>query len=455
MASQISIQKKTFNQNKAIEAYLSSIVFDDKSQQVADILMLIESPFYDVKTNDAISQIFHKFHTNTHTHPALPVFAYLSMLSAWTVQNKTTCRIPLTRKPTELDTWVLLLSETGATKSLSIGTIQELLPKNPETGRPVVEANFIQPASNAALIQQLDELPDHRGYWQQDEAAQFMKQIDQFTGPLAGVNQTMLITKDHGTVDRATKKDGKKQVKNPVLTVLMINTIDSMIRSMSQESMTNGIFRRFTTAWAGKDSYTSKKDFGDMGLFSLKDIQDETLEQTLLSVFTQRIQNVEYTFTPGCVKLYNKTFKTFWEKQYCKFLSQHENYFRTYMMEAWKYAVFHHITFKKAGREVDEFSLQWGMKVSMYLLNSLQSFIARKANERLAEIPYIKTKIEKFQEFIVENEKKEFFGIRAICRKFNMSKDEAMSLLSSIKTHDKKFQTKLYDDLKKYQGSKS
>lgn len=433
-------------ERQMVDSYIKSIALNDTAQQVADIMLLVDNPFVDVKTNDAISLIFHRFYKHTNSHPALPIFTFLAMISAWCVENRATCQIPLTKKPTELDTWVLLLADTGATKSLSASIISDAMPKNLETGRPLVESNFVMPASNASFVQQLVDLPNHRGYWKQDESSQFIKQIDQNTGALAGINGTMLMTKDHGTIGYGTKANNLS-IEGPVLTVLMINTINSMISAMSEESMQNGMFRRFTTAWAGKDTFDTAREFGDIALYDIKEMADSILEDELAAIFGQDIADKNYTFSPACERLYKSTFKTFWERQYQRFLSEHEVYYRTYMMEAWRYAVFHHVLHKKPGSIVDEYSLQWGLKVSMFLLNSLQHYIDRKSNR--AEVPAVKEKIEKFMDFIRENEHKDHFGMRAVCRKFTMSKAEVFSMLATIKIHNPKFKTALFEELKK------
>lgn len=433
-------------ERQMVEAYLRSIALNDSAQQVADIMLLVESPFIDSKSNDAISMLFHRFYKHTNTHPALPIFTFLSILSAWCVERRATCMIPLTKAPSELDTWVMLLADTGATKSLSASIISGALPTDPESDRPVVEPNFILPVSNASFVQQLAELPEHRGYWRQDEASQFIKLIDQNTGPLAGVNGTMLMTKDHGSIGYAVKGN-KMTIEGPVLTVLMINTIKAMCGALSEESIHNGIFRRFCVAYAGRDSFTSAKPFAETALFNIKELADQPLEDELAAIFCQDILDKNFTFSPACERLYKSTFKTFWERQYAKFLGDHEVYFRTYMMESWRYAVFHHLLHKRPGTKVGELSLQWGLKVSMFLLNSLQQFIDKKANR--AEVPFVKEKIDKFMDFIKENEGKDHFGMRAVCRRFTMTRAEVLSMLASIKTHAPKFKTALFEELKK------
>lgn len=432
-------------ERQMVDSYLRAIALNDTAEEVADILMLVDNPLVDVQTNDAISMIFHRFYKHTPAHPALPIFTFLSMLSAWCVKSKATCQIPMMDTPAELDTWVMLLSDTGAMKSLSAAIITRAMPLNPITGRPLIESNFVLPVSNGSYVQQLADLPDHRGFWKQDEASQFIKLVDATTGPLAGVNGSMLITKDHGNIGYGTK-DNPASVDGPVLTVLMINTIKAMIGAISEESMNNGMFRRFTTAWAGRDSFDGSKPFAETALINMKAVNDDVLQGELAAIFTQSIEGNAYTFSHPCTRLYTSTFKTFWERQYSRFLSNHEVYFRTYMMESWRYAVFHHILHKKPGLVVDEYSLQWGLKVSMYLLNSLQQFINAQANR--AEVPNVKQKIDKFMDFIRANEGKPYFGMREISRKFTMKKEEIFGMLRSIKVHDPKFKTSLFELLK-------
>jgi len=440
-------------EKKMVDQYLKSIALNNEAQSVADIMLIVDNPFVDTKKNDAISDIFHRFFKNTDTHPALPLFSYFSMLSAWCVQSKAVFTIPnATKRSYELDTWVLLLSETGASKSLASNIIDDAMPQDIETGTPLIQPNFVQPASNASLVEQMEQLPNHRGFWRQDEASQFIKQIDNIAGPLASMKQSLMIIKDHGNLDYATKSGGKKRIRNPVLTVFMINTIKAMQKAMSDDSMYDGTFRRFTVAMAKKtaDDLQGKK-FEDTGLYDIDAITDGGLESSLDNIFSQQIEGNVYTFTPACKTLYMTTFNVFWVRQYQRFMSEQKSYYRTYMMEAWRYAVFHHLTHKKSGTIVDELSLQWGLKVSMYLLNSLQQFISSKVDIKTVEPE--KQFIKKLSDFIKENENKTGFGIRAVCRKFSMNKDTIMSNLLALRTHDKKFKTALFEDLKAYENN--
>ncbi|HBI02084.1 MAG TPA: hypothetical protein DDY18_10745, partial [Flavobacterium sp.] len=413
-------------ERKMIEKYIRSFALNNEAQQIADILMLVDNPFIDRTDNDLISLIFHRFYKHTDIHAALPLFTYFSYLSAWCVINNVNYKVPLTSKSYELDTWVCLLAESGASKSLSESILSSSLPTNPETNERIIKSDIAMPASNASLVTQIAELKNNRGYWKQDEASQFMKQVDQNTGPLASIKQTLLLVKDHSNLTYATKSDGKTTIEKPVLTVLFINTIKAMKAAFSEESMIDGTFRRFTIAMAKKsENYYGAKEFSDTALYCLDEINDEILNNAMIEVFSQNIEDTSFTFTNACTKLYKQTWKIFWEKQYIKFLSENEAYFRTYMMEAWKYAIFHHLTHKKSGTIVDEYSLQWGLKVSMYLLNSLQEFI--KSNVTKPDVDNETSRIKSIMGFIKENEDKQGFGIRSLCRKFHLKKDEVMS----------------------------
>lgn len=432
--------------NKSVDGFLKCLALNDEPGSILEITSIVENPFYEKKNNDAISMIFQKFTKNTSINPALPIFCFLGLMSAWCVANKATCLVPRTKKPTELDTWVMVLANSGAYKSLSLKVLSDALPISIETDRPLVEPNFVQPASNAAFVEQLKNLPDHRGFWQQDEASQFLKQVDSLTGPLASIKQTMLITKDHGNIDYATKNGGNITVRHPVLTVLMLNTIDAMKKAITEDSMLDGMFRRFTVAIAD-DEQSESKGFEKTALFDLDKLSDENLEIEFDRIFSQSIYEQNYTFDDACVDLYCKTFEYLWVRQFKAFMAQQQNFYRTYMMESWKYAVFHHIIYKKEGSVIGADSLQFGLRVSLYMLHSFQKFLSKSVDR--SEVRSERLKFERMISYIKENETKSAFNMRAFCRKFNLKKDDAISYLVAIKENRKDVKTKLFDEIKK------
>lgn len=421
-----------------IENFLNSVIFANSPESISDVLSIIENPFINRKDIDATSLIFHRFYKHTDIPIALPVFGFFSMVSAWLVFNKTTMKVPFTLKPTELNTWIMALAESGANKTMSFNQLMRMLPINPETGKPVVSPNVAKPNGAKAMIQQLAALPDNRGFWFQDEAAQMFKGIEQPGSPMSEVKEILLKIKDGDKVERLNSRE-YVSAEGTVMTQFFINTIDSMAKTLSEESMNDGLFRRYQVAIAEKDD----RDFTDFSLYKLDELLDETLSTELGLMFSQDVSDKQYSFSIGCANLYDECFKMFWKRQYSKFMTGAENVYRTYMMEAWKYAVFHHVINKRSGFVVDESSLQYGLKVSMFLLNSLQSFIKYRAGHKSIQVQ--QSKLEKLVEFIMANESKKGFGSRAVQRKFTMKKDELVECLKSIKVHSPKFKTKLFD----------
>lgn len=431
-------------ENKMIKNLLNSISLQNTPESIADILSIVENPFINRATSDIPSLIFHRFYKNTDVPVALPLFSFFSVLSAWCVQNKASYRVPLAgERVYELDTWVMALAPSGSAKTMSMGEVIDLIPINPETDKPVVAPNFDRPNGPAAMVQQLQKLPDGRGFWFQDEASQMFKLVEQPGHPMAEIKEFLLKMKDHKEITRITKDEVIKT--NPiVMTQFFINTIDSMAKAISEESVRDGTLRRYQFAVANRD----ERKFEDFALYDLDKIGDDILSEAIVKLFSQNIEENVYRFTDGCYEMYMMAFKMFWSKQYSKFMEASQTLYRTYMMESWKYAIFHHLFHKKEGMLVDEYSLQWGLKVSMYLLNSLQNFLMYRLNATKEDIESQTDLITKVKAFIIEHEDKPGFAPRSVYRKFTIKKEDLISILRALKNKDKTFKSSLYEKLK-------
>lgn len=427
-------------QELMIENFVNSVIFANAPESISDILGIIESPFINRKDIDATSLIFHRFYKHTDIPIALPVFGFFSMVSAWLVLSKTTMKVPFTNKPTELNTWIMALAQSGSNKTMAFNQLLRMLPTDPSTGEPIVSPNIAKPNGAKAMIQQLASLPDNRGYWFQDEAAQMFKGIEQPGSPMSEVKEILLKIKDGEKVERLNSRE-YVSAEGTVMTQFFINTIDSMARTLSEESMNDGLFRRYQIAIAEKDD----RDFTDFSLYKLDSLLDDVLLNELAVMFSQDVCEKQYSFSQECIDLYQECFKTFWGRQYKTFMTGSENVYRTYMMESWKYAVFHHVINKTEGLVVGDKSLQYGLKVSMFLLNSLQSFIKYRAGHKSIQVQ--QSKVDKLLDFIMANDHKKGFGTRAVQRKFTLTKIELKEFLKSIKANNPKFKTKLYDVL--------
>lgn len=430
--------------NDLTESYLNSIIFNDEPSNIQDILPLINNPFVNRKTNDALSMLFHRFYKNTDIPLGIPVFSFYSYLSAFCLLNRATMKVPKTRKNTELDTWIMLLAPSGASKSLSNDLIGNLIPVDLD-GNKVIEPNIAKPNGPVGMIKQLANIPEKRGFWIEDEAAQMFKGIEQVVGPMSEMRDYLLKLKEGQKIERLTSKE-HIEIKDFRMTQLFINTIDSMANTLTDQSMHDGLFRRYQVAIATKDE---ERPIEEHALYNLSNVIDDTVEDAFNTLFSQNIYENNYTFEDGCEEVYSVCFKHFWLKQYKKFMSNDESKYRTYMMESWKYAVFNHILHKRAGTVISCEDLQYGLKVSMYLLNSLQHFVKFRAKTLELKLPVKKDRIEQIMDFIRSMENAKDFGNRMVQRKFNMKKDELILILNSIKTHQPNFKTKLFSLLEK------
>lgn len=427
--------------NELIRSFQDSIIFNNTAEPISNILSIIDSPFLDRKGNDILSILFHRFYINTDIPIALPVFGFLSLLSAFCVKNFTTIVIPFSAKKTELATWIMCLAPTGSSKTLASEIIEKMVPEI--AGEKAIEQNFFKPNGPAAFVQNLSELPNGRGFWKQDEASQTFKVMEQIGHPMAEVKEYLLLMKDNKPIMRQNAQ--KKIQSDPVvMTQLFINTIDSMARNISDESMSDGLIRRYQFAMAKTDDRKGT----DYPLYRLdRIVEDQIVLDEMRNIFTQDVFEKHYIFNEKCSVLFNEMYEVFWKKQYEKWMFGADNIYRTYLMEAWKYAAFHHIIHKKEGYIVDADSMEWALKVVMFLLNSFQNFIAFRASKGKSAqgVSVEENKIEKFMNFIKENENKIGFGIRGFCRKFHVKKEEAFRMLKAIKVHNPKFRTKLFE----------
>jgi len=433
-------QELTYLNNKALDIVNEEDLFE--------IMSLIPQPFIvnDKDPNlDALSLIYNKFLENTEIPLTLPIFSFLSFLSAYCVKSNVTYTIPLSDDKSSLDTWITILAPSGSAKTFSNSQIKKVIPTD-LNGDKLIEQNFIKPNGPAKFIEELSNLPETKdgnsqwGFWIEDEVSQMFKQVEQIGSPLSEIKEYLLKAYDHEKLTRKSKKE-TFETKNIILTLLFINTFESYVNNISNESMTDGLMRRFNLIYTEKDK---KRDFTDFALYDIKKIRDETLENNLSDLFFSIKKDVNYTFSDDCYRLYIKYFKIFWNRKYKNILgSEKENFYRTYMMQSWKFAVFYHLILKREGTEIQGDCLIYGMKISLLFANSMKKFFDFKIN-KVSEKKKEKIKLDltKYMNYLKENED---IKIRDFCRKFNIKKAESVSVLRSLECSG--FQHKLINEL--------
>lgn len=433
----ISEDHKTYIYNKALEVINNENIFE--------IMSLIPNPFLTKSTedkSDILSLIYSKFLENTEIPCALPVFSFFSFLSAFCVKNNITYEIPLSNEINYLDTWITVLAPSGSAKTFSTSQIKKMIPENID-GKKVIEQNFSRPNGAAKFIEELTQLPQTKdgkhqyGYWIEDEAAQMFKQIEKIGSPLSEIKEYLLKSYDHEKLTRKTKKESI-ETKNLILTLFFINTFESYVNNISHESMTDGLMRRFNLVYSEKDD----RDFTDFSIYDVKEIQDELISEKMLNFFFSIKPDQHFTFSDECFELYRKYFKIYWHKKYKNILPGKENFYRTYMMQSWKFAIFYHFILGKKGNIIQAESLVYGMKVSLLFAESMKKFFDFKSTPAI--VSNTKNKLEKCVIYLNENKN---IRLRDFMRKFNLKKSDAVNMIIALKNAGKINDHILYNEL--------
>ncbi|HED1316731.1 TPA: hypothetical protein R4S24_005383 [Citrobacter freundii] len=426
------IEKVSTDINNAHKAYIYNKALEVINEEnIFEIMSLIPQPFLTRKSEkeaDILSVIYNKFLENTEIPGALPVFSFFSFLSAFCVKNNITYSIPLSEDKNPLDTWITVLAPSGSAKTFSNAQINKMIPKTPD-GKKVIEQNFTRPNGAAKFIQELSDLPltkdgeSQYGFWIEDEAAQMFKQIEKIGSPLSEIKEYLLKAYDHDILTRKTKTE-TVETKNIILTLFFINTFESYVNNISQESMTDGLMRRFNLVYSEKDG----RDFTDYSIYNVNKIRDEVLTDKMLEFFFSINPDQHFTFSVECLELYQKYFKIYWHRKYKTILPGKENFYRTYMMQSWKFAIFYHFILGKKGNVIDEECLVYGMKISLLFAESMKKFFDFKTKPQ--HIEKAKTDFDKYVNYLNANAE---IKMRDFTRKFTVKKAEALTILKAIK----------------------
>ena len=406
-----------------------------------DVLPIIPNPHnLGLSENiDPLSLIYSKFVSETDIPPALPIFSFLSYLSAFSVNNNIMYKHP-TSPADYLNTWTLILAPSGAAKTTSAKIIESSIPKDIEE-KPMIRPNFEGADGSAAFISELakaEKKIDNFGkpiqpiFWIEDEYSQFMKKLMP-GGSMVETRKTMLKIHDNDKARRVTKND-TIETESIVMSGLFLNTIDSFARNFDQESINDGLGRRHNFVYAERGEKV-------VPTWTVEEII-ESLKEGLDNFFSTVKTNVIYTYSPECRKIYDHFYMVYKEK-FDHILGEETNgtFFRTYFMLSWKYAAIYHILLKEEGTEIQAKSFDYGIKVSLMFLSSIKRFldykVDLKSGAKEVRKEYLKkvaekelNNLQKYKDFLLDNVE---ITLRDFNRKFSLKKVESLKVLKTIR----------------------
>lgn len=420
-----------------------------------DVLPIIPNPHNLGKNSDPLSLIYSQFVSNTDIPPALPVFSFLSYLSAFAVNNNIMYKHP-TSPADYLNTWTLILAPSGSAKTLSSKVIEKSIPKNIDD-EPMITPNFEGADGSAAFVAELakaEKKIDNFGkpiqpiFWIEDEYSQFMKKLMP-NGSMVETRKIMLKIHDNDKAKRITKKE-TVETESLVMSALFLNTIDSFARNFDQESINDGLGRRHNFIYAERSKKTT-------ATYDLEKVVN-SLKPTFDKFFTKVKTNIIYTYSPECREIYDHFYMVYKEK-FDEILGPETNgtFFRTYFMLAWKYAAIFHMLLEEKGTVIQPKSFDYGIKVSLMFLTSIKRFIDYKidlnSGAKAVRKEYLNKRadkelnnLDKYKEYLLDNPE---ISLRDFNRKFTFKKADSLKIIKTIKANNMIKYHPLFDVLAK------
>ena len=316
-----------------------------------------------VKPNSPLDVAIQAFKEHTNVPLQIPLMGFLHLVGTWLLKNESV--IEVQGDTINPDLWTVVLAQSGAGKTLSFNQLQKA--SQQALG---VKAEFDSVASGAAYLEELRD--KNRSLWFADEFGQFLGQIEQLGSPLAQCKEYLLKTYDGNPIQRKTKLALIK-VDKPVLSIFGVNTVESYLSKISEESFTDGFSQRFAYLLAKSDP---SRPFSDYPWFSSASIQ-ESLQQAFTSVAGVTIHK-SYSVGAEAFRAYQEAFKV---------LLKHgvsESFYRRLMYRSFKYALIFHVIHGDHTDKITPEDVGWSMRLIEIHLNDLKELLAQYAYGDLA-----------------------------------------------------------------------
>ncbi len=350
-----------------------------------------------VKPASPLEQVLNTFEEHTPTPLQMPLMGFLSLLSAHLMKRETYVEVKGAKiRP---DIWTIVLAPSGATKTFSFSQLEKA-----SEAVLNVSSTFETVAGAAAYITELEE--KNGGLWFADEFAQFLGQIEQIGSPLNGCKEYLLKTYDGDKITRKTKNE-TITVEKPMISIYALNTEESFLNKISDESFTDGFSQRFAYLLAKSDP---KRSYAEYSFFDVEEIQ-----KNLKEAF-EKIKEVEihekYVYTKEAFMAYEVGFRSLLKYKVG------ESFYRRLMFRSFKYALLFHVANLKSTNEIDVEDVGYAMRMIEIHMDDLKELLVRYNFSELAK------KIDK----VIEKRKE----AKAIGKKYEAR--EVVQTMRSIKT---------------------
>jgi hypothetical protein len=260
--------------------------------------------------------------------------------------------------------------------------------------------------------------------------------------PLSPIKGHLLKIKGGDTLNYHSKKDGHTLIKNPRMSIYFVNTILGMMNTISEESMYDGFLSRIGLVL----SETSEQMQLDIDqkfperYHDLSGIESSGLRQDLIDLFEQDIQSKEYTFNSGAQSTFEDAAMRL-DRAFAWMALGEENIYKPFydrtLIEAHKYAIFHHQMMKKQGTIIDAFDIEYGMLVARYHLCSFARYLQLRMKKKEGVVLELERRLEA-KEYNIHNRIKYYLEtnpdatLRDIYRALRITKLKTLEALEQL-----------------------
>ncbi len=355
----------------------------------------------------ALDKIFQTFETHTDIPLQIPLASFFSLLSTHLMSQNV--RLDVRGAVIPLDIWTVVLADSGAGKTFAFNAVADAAKKT--LG---IEPKFSEVASAAAYAQQLQD--NNNTLWFCDEFAQVLAQIENINSPMGQCKEYLLKTYDGKLIERITKGN-ELRIEKPCLSVLGLNTVESFLNKVSEESFTDGFSQRFSYLLAKSDADRSPKDYAWYDMSAIKPVLEQAWQEIGGVVI-----HPEYTVSQQAFRAYEIAYQTMFGAH-----GIGPSFYRRLTFKSWKYALMYHILLGKSSAELDEIDVAWGMRMTRQHMVDLAQILGQYNYSKLAKT--IDKVVALREKFMAQGKR---FGARELaqnCRDVK-SAAEAKSLLT-------------------------
>jgi len=322
----MNTQEKQDTKNDLLKIFLAN---QERKTHEIDSAVLSLAP-----CGSPLDRVVKAFQNNTDIPLKLPLISYISLISALMLKNK--IKVNVRGDLLNMDFWTICLSNSGAGKSLSFNQIEHCSEKI--LG---VKSEFSEVVSDAAFIQSLEK--HNNSLWFGDEFAQILGTIEKGSdGSHQQTKEYLLKTYDGKRIER-TSKSSSVVVEQPALTILGVNTVESFLNKISEESFTDGFAQRFGYFIAENEPLRRLENYPHYDINLIRSEISQAFEQ-----IAQVPLHEQYIVTDEAYNEFVKLFKGFLGKY-----NVSASFYRRIMYRLWKYAAIYHVNALKTNNEID------------------------------------------------------------------------------------------------------